>query len=113
MNELNLNLTDPSVIEKLKETDVLRQTPTTSDKESLESKIKSLQQGATFTLKLTGEQLTRVKRDAESASVDWKTFLQTKIEQEIFSAQIGTATISAPSWATGKKISGPTNGLFR
>ena len=110
MTELNLNLSDPATIEKLRLTDVMATAPAPT--ESLESKIKSLQQGATFTLKLTGEQLTRIKRDAESASVDWKTFLQTKIEQEIFSAQIGTATISAPSWATGKKISGPTNGLF-
>lgn len=79
--------------------------------QEIEAKIKELQKGATFTMKLTAPQLMRVKREAESVDLDWKAYLTGKVI-DMLESRIGKPTITGPSFfgkSVAQKITGPSN----
>ena len=95
-------------LEALAEVDVLsRGAPTEVDSE-IESKIAELQKGSSVTIKLSSDELIRAKREAATIGLDYKTYIKQKVSQ-MFEGSIGRSTIVGPTWASGAKITGPTN----
>lgn len=109
-NVPELNLADPSTVEKLKSVDVLKApvNETAVEEVALERKIKNLRSASTFKLKLSADQMVRIEREAASAGyVDWQSYLQHLIDTKIFDGQIGAPVISKPSFAK-QVITGPS-----
>jgi predicted DNA binding CopG/RHH family protein len=100
-NVPELNLNDPHTVERLKSVDVMNDM-------ALEKKIRGLRSASTFKLKLTADQMVRIKREAASAGYkDWQTYMQHLIDTKIFDGQIGAPVISKPSFAK-QVITGPS-----
>ncbi|WP_398328705.1 hypothetical protein [Vulcanococcus sp.] len=104
-----LDLTNPAVVEQLKQVDVLQDRPSNEDTAlAIEHKIRGLRSASTFKLKLTADQLIKLERDASAAGYpDWHAYLQLLIDTKIFQGQIGAPLISKPSFAKAT-VSGPS-----
>jgi hypothetical protein len=110
MTTPNLDLTDPTTVEKLKAVDVLKApfAPSSSEDVTIEKKIRGLRNASTFKLKLTAEQLTKLERDSASAGYpNWQAYLQFLIDTKIFDGQVGAPLINKPSFAKNT-VSGPS-----
>ena len=109
-NVPNLDLSNPQIVEKLKEVDVMKAKvkETASEEVALERKIKGLRSASTFKLKLSSDQMVRIEREASTAGYpDWQSYLQHLIDTKIFDGQIGSPVISKPSFAK-QTITGPS-----
>jgi len=109
-NVPELNLNDPSTVEKLKNVDVMKapNKETAVDEVALEKKIKNLRSASTYKLKLSADQIVRIEREAASAGYkDWQSYLQHLIDTKIFDGQIGAPVINKPSFAK-QTITGPS-----
>ena len=106
MNEPTLTL------EQLKQFDVLATEPNKqkeAEKQEIETKIKSLAKGATFGMKLNAEQIAfATRKSIECHLPDWKSWLKREIEEQILNSKIGKSTITGPSFASGKKVTAPS-----
>lgn len=77
--------------------------------EDLETKITTLQRGASFSIKLNVQQLQKLEREAASNNTDWKTYFKQRIEADILDGLVGqTMAVTGPSFAKGKKVNGPS-----
>ena len=112
LNEIALDLNDPNLVEQLKATDVNKAKPEpTEDYEAkISQTIKARQKAATFSLKLTNDQVIRLSREGAALGLDWKQYLESQITELIFSKGIGAATISSPTFGR-KKVMGPSSWL--
>lgn len=81
---------------------------TLAEREEIETKIKKLQRGATYTYKVSGAQMEQLERLAAGTGRDWKQELTHQLETKVFDQKIGIAKIERPSW--GSKVTGPSNG---
>ena len=95
-------------LEKLAEVDVLSKGAPTEVDTEIEGKIAELQKGSSVTIRLTNDELIRAKREAATIGLDYKTYIKQKVSQ-MFEGGIGRSTIVGPTWASGAKITGPTN----
>ena len=95
-------------LETLASVDVLSHGAPTEPDQDIESKIAELQKGSSVTIKLSAEELIRAKREAATIGLDYKTYIKQKVSQ-MFEGGIGRSTIVGPTWASGAKITGPTN----
>ena len=77
--------------------------------DALKAKVAAAQKSATYTLKLNGEQLSRIQRSAIESGFgeDWQSYLTAEIHNKIFTAAVGAPKISRPSWAD-QKVAAPT-----
>ena len=122
MTEPNLNLNDPNMLKAVLSasvtdvpnflTDEVVAEATVNEKlrpaEQLAATLKERSETATFSTKLTAEELFRVKRMATDAGfADWKEFLRIELRAKLFSGPIASPRISRPSWAQGS-VSGPS-----
>ena len=107
--EMELNLNDPAVVEKLINADVVGGFPT-KDVQKIEEKIKAKQKMASFTMKLAEADIDALKRQASAKNLEWKSYLQKEIEAKILKGKIGAATINTPSMGAEPldKIKGPS-----
>jgi predicted DNA binding CopG/RHH family protein len=104
----------PEQLQALAAVDVLSQPTPDPDNEDVKvaEKIKSLQKGATFTMKLGSAELLKMEREAAATGIDWKTYMEKKIRETVLEGLVGRATISAPS-AYGQRVSAPTGAVSR
>ncbi len=106
---MELNLSDPKVIEELRKHDV--NAKTVDAPAPVKEAIKAKQKSSSFTMKFTANELAILQRQAADAfTEDWKEFLIAEIKTKILGASIGSPRISSPSWAN--RVSGPTNNPF-
>ena len=110
MNDLDLS--NPEVIESLKAHDVNKRTPSNPKEEEIQQAIESLDVPNDVTVQLSKLQVQTLQREAGTLGIDWRTHFNNRIQQEIFSKNIGAALISQPSNLSGmptkKRISGPS-----
>ena len=101
----SLDLTDENTVNALKGLAVDNQ-PTQEDLLA-EKKVRSYDKGGQITLKVTAEQIEKLQR--MSIDQDWKQTLRDQISKHVFSDVVGAPIISAPSFANGKLVTGPSN----
>jgi hypothetical protein len=95
-------------LEALAEVDVLSKGAPTEVDNEIEEKIKTLQKGSSVSIKLTAEELTRCKREAQANGMDWQVYLKMKVA-ELFVGNIGRSSITGPSFAKqGNRVTGPS-----
>ena len=101
MKDLNLN--DPSVVEKLKLADVMAKKESTEEEletVKAEEKIKKLRKEASFTIKLDLDSISVLERAAsESGLATWKDYLTKEIHEKILGGKVASPKIARPSWA--------------
>tara|TARA_R110002012_G_scaffold289635_1_gene482774 strand:+ start:88 stop:450 length:363 start_codon:yes stop_codon:yes gene_type:complete len=112
LNNIPLNLDDPAVLDALKAVDVDK-TPVKAEAnydEKIAKTIKERQKAASFSLKLTLQQVEKLTRDGASIGLSWRQYLEQQVNELIFSKNIGSATISSPTFGR-KKVVGPSSWL--
>ena len=107
LNNIELDLNDPNVIEQLKAADVTKTPEPTHAQKETAKKIADLQKGASVTIKLTTQQLANVIRQAQSVDQPWKDWFLAQVENEILGRKVQSPTINGPSWVN-TKITGPS-----
>ena len=112
LQNIPLNLDDPAVIEALKEADVSKKVsaPVENYDQKISESIKARQKAATFSMKLNQAQVDKLTREAASLDTDWKSYFQQQIEETILGKNIGSPTISSPSFGRAKVV-GPSSWL--
>ena len=62
----------------------------------------------TFSVELTPQQEARIIREGAMRNISPIQFLQQVVDERL-SENVGKAPITSPSWASGKKVTAPTN----
>ena len=109
LNDITLDLNDPNVLAQLKANDVTqtKSEPSEDYEAKISQTIKARQKAATFSLKLSNDQVMRLTREGAAIGLDWKQYLEQQITELIFSKGIGAATISSPTFGR-TKVMGPS-----
>jgi hypothetical protein len=100
---------------KLAELDVLSNPPTNLLPENIEieKKIKVAIKDATFSMKLTQQQVAMLERFASVKRLkDWKEYLTQEIQETILKQEgrVAHPLIDTPTFASGSKVTGPSLG---
>ena len=103
-DELNLN--DPSTIEKLKALDVTKK-KADAETEEVEAAIKNVGKLQRFTIKLTSAQASHLLREASTLGKDPKVYLQELVVERCFDSRVGSPLISRCSHHT-QTVTGPS-----
>lgn len=106
MTDLDLDLTKPETIEKLKELDVTKKQVDT-EAQKLEEAIKTVGKLQTFKVKLTTPQVAQIVREASQLGVKPADYLQSLVEEKCLAARIGAPVISRVSTHT-QNVVGPS-----
>jgi hypothetical protein len=106
MNDIELDLTKPETIEKLKQLDVMKKKPD-EDAEQLDKAIKQVSKSQKFTITLTASQAAHLLRESSTVGKPVKDYLQELVIEKCFSERTGaplikrcshhTATVKGPS----------------
>ena len=107
MSELDLDLTKPETIEKLKELDVTKKKVDT-EAQKLEEAIKSVGKLQTFKIKLTAPQAAQIVRESSQLGVKPADYLQTLVEEKCLASRVGSPVISRVSHHT-MNVTGPSS----
>lgn len=109
-DELNLN--DPTVVEKLKKLDVTKKKPD-PETEEVEQAIKSVGRLQKFTIKLTAAESAQLLREASTLGKDPKEYLQELVTERCFDTRVGTPLISRCSHHTATVVGPSGSGQVR
>ena len=113
-HELEKHGIKPNPAPEMKVTDAVASASTQKEKNEaadIEEKIRKLQRGATFSMKMTAAQVEKLEREAVSHNVSWKEYLTQRITNEILEGMVGQVMpVKAPTFAKGKLVTGPSKG---
>ena len=79
----------------------------------IEKRIQQLQKGAEFRMKLTAPQLARISREADALGLSWKEHMRNKVIADVLEGTVGRSVVTSPSFASGKKVTGPSERVFK
>ena len=82
--------------------------PETVELNDIEKKIRQIQKGSEFKMKLSAPQIARVAREAEALNLDWRDYLKKKITDTLLEGTVGRSVVTGPSFAKAGKIKGPS-----
>jgi len=109
MNNPELDLTKPEVLEEVMKHDINRAQPQASP---AAEKIKAKQKSSTFTMKLSASDLAFMERQCQDAyAASWREYLTAEIRTRIIGEQIGSPKIVGPSWSN--PVTAPSKNYFK
>ena len=111
MNEIELDLTKPETIEKLKKLDVMKK-KTDAETEKTEEAIKQVSKSQKFSINLTSSQAATLLREASTLGISIKDYLQQLVEERCFDTRVGSPLIKRCSHHTQTVVGPSGTGLI-